>query len=407
MRILESHGVDFTTFQLDGKARRWWQSYVLGKLAGSSPITWSQFTQLFLDRYIPPSEREELRYQFEQLEQGQMLVTDYEARFSELSRHALMILPTNAERVQRFVAGLHSGIRDNMAREVEMGTPYQLVVEIAWRIEGYRLRGREKMQQDKRDRFSREFRGAPIWGRGQFERGHPGRPPYSAPPPARGAPARPYFSAIPESSYRPPAIQGSSGGYLGPQGSSDSYFSAMSKSSYRPPTIQASSSGSTGIISVGVRDASVLFDPGSTYSYVSSLFARFLVISPEPLGTHVHVSTPVQHMVEKGCLAYLVYVRDTTVESPIIDSVPVVREFANVFPSNLPGMPPDRDIDFCIDLAPGTQPISIPPYHMTPKEQLEELLSKGFVRPSVSPWGAPVLFVKKKDGTLRMFIDYR
>ncbi|XP_070005710.1 uncharacterized protein [Nicotiana sylvestris] len=73
-------------------------------------------------------------------------------------------------------------------------------------------------------------------------------------------------------------------------------------------------------------------------------------------------------------------------------------------------MPPDRDIDFCIDLAPSTQPISIPLYRMVPKElkeQLEELLAKGFVRPSVSPWGAPLLFVKKKDETMRICINYR
>ncbi|XP_070056571.1 uncharacterized protein [Nicotiana tomentosiformis] len=75
-------------------------------------------------------------------------------------------------------------------------------------------------------------------------------------------------------------------------------------------------------------------------------------------------------------------------------------------------MPPDRDIDFCIDLASGTQPISILPYRMVPKElkelkeQFEELLANRFVRPSVSPWGAPVLFVNKKDGTMRMYIDY-
>ncbi|XP_070023094.1 uncharacterized protein [Nicotiana sylvestris] len=106
-----------------------------------------------------------------------------------------------------------------------------------------------------------------------------------------------------------------------------------------------------------------------------------------------------RHMIEKGCLAYLAYVRDTTAESPAIDSVPVVREFANVFPSDLPCMPPDHDIDFYIDLAPGTQPISIPPYRMAPKElkeQLEELLAKGFLRPRVSPWGAPMLFMEKK-----------
>ncbi|WMV24606.1 hypothetical protein MTR67_017991, partial [Solanum verrucosum] len=80
---------------------------------------------------------------------------------------------------------------------------------------------------------------------------------------------------------------------------------------------------------------------------------------------------------------------------------------------DLPGVPPEREIDLGIDLLPDTQPISIPPYRMAPAElkelkgQLKDLLGKGFIRPSHSPWGAPVLFVKKKDGCLRMCIDYR
>ncbi|XP_070036045.1 uncharacterized protein [Nicotiana tomentosiformis] len=92
-------------------------------------------------------------------------MTDYEARFSELSRHALMILPTEAERVGRFVAVLHTGIQATMAREVEMGTSYELVVEIARRIEGVRQRSREQVTRDKRFRYSGEFRGAPSGGR--------------------------------------------------------------------------------------------------------------------------------------------------------------------------------------------------------------------------------------------------
>ena len=91
----------------------------------------------------------------------------------------------------------------------------------------------------------------------------------------------------------------------------------------------------------------------------------------------------------------------------------MVQEFLDVFPSDLPGVPPDRDIDFAIDLEPGTKPISIPPYRMAPaelkelKDQLQDLVSKGFIHPSISPWGAPVLFVKKKDGTMRMCIAQR
>ncbi|XP_070043192.1 uncharacterized protein [Nicotiana tomentosiformis] len=101
-----------------------------------------------------------------------------------------------------------------------------------------------------------------------------------------------------------------------------------------------------------------------------------------------------QRMVGKGCLSYLAIARDVSADAPTIDFVLVVREFPYVFPADLPHMPPNRDIDFGIDLVPGTQLISIPPYLMALnklnelKEQLQELLDKGFIRPSMSPWGA-------------------
>ncbi|XP_073351727.1 uncharacterized protein [Aegilops tauschii subsp. strangulata] len=96
-----------------------------------------------------------------------------------------------------------------------------------------------------------------------------------------------------------------------------------------------------------------------------------------------------------------------------LEEVPVVRDYPDVFPEELPGMPPDRDIEFLIDLIPGTGPIAKRPYRMPPQEleelkkQIRELQAQGFIRPSSSPWGAPVLFVEKKDGTLRMCVDYR
>ncbi|XP_023773747.1 uncharacterized protein LOC111922420, partial [Cyanistes caeruleus] len=352
--ILESSGVAFTTFQFTGAAFNWWEAYERRRPVDAAPLTWQQFSTLFLER----------------------------------------------ERV--------------------LSATFEEVVDIAREIETVRRQEREE-REVKRPRGS-------------------GRTDASA---------------------------------------SDAVI--------------------TGIISVCHRDASVLFDPGSTYSYVSMYFAHYLGTSRELLALPVHVSTPVgdtvvvdrvyrscvvtiggletrvdllllsmvdfdvilgmdwlspcraildchaktvtlampgvpriewrgvtdyipgrvisylkaQQMVGKGCLAYLAFVRDVGSETPSIDSVPVVREFPDVFPADLPGMPPDRDIDFGIDLVPGTQPISIPPYRMAPaelkelKEQLQELLDKGFIRPSVSPWGAPVLFVKKKDGTMRMCIDYR
>ncbi|WMV58073.1 hypothetical protein MTR67_051458 [Solanum verrucosum] len=114
----------------------------------------------------------------------------------------------------------------------------------------------------------------------------------------------------------------------------------------------------------------------------------------------------------KGVWHILAHIRDVEVECPSIESIVVVSEFKEVFSTDFPGMPPDKDIGFCIDLELDTRPISIPPYRMAPvelrelKAQIYELLDKGFTCPSASPWGAPVLFVKKKDGSMRICIDY-
>jgi hypothetical protein len=95
-----------------------------------------------------------------------------------------------------------------------------------------------------------------------------------------------------------------------------------------------------------------------------------------------------------------------------LEDIPIVCEYPDVFPDDLPGMPPDRDIEFIIELQPGTAPISKRPYRMPPNElaelkiQLQDLLDKGFIRPSASPWGSPALFVKKEDNSLRLCVDY-
>ena len=118
-------------------------------------------------------------------------------------------------------------------------------------------------------------------------------------------------------------------------------------------------------------------------------------------------------MVRKGCEASLAYVIDTKKAEPSLSYIPTVCDHLDVFPKELLGLPPQRDIEFAIDVVPGATLASIRPYRMALVElkelklQLQELLEKGFIRPSVSPWGAPVLFVKKKDGTLQLCVHYR
>ena len=118
-------------------------------------------------------------------------------------------------------------------------------------------------------------------------------------------------------------------------------------------------------------------------------------------------------LLRKGCQGFLASVMELQSGELEIGDIPIVREFSDVFPDDLPGLPPDHEIEFSIDLLLGTAPISKAPYRMAPtelkelKEQLVELLDKGFIHPCASPWGALVLFVKKKDGSMRLCIDYR
>ena len=122
-------------------------------------------------------------------------------------------------------------------------------------------------------------------------------------------------------------------------------------------------------------------------------------------------------MYEFGCQGQLAsWLASLTLEDEVrsdLDLPRVVCEYEDVFPDKLPGLPPQRVVDFGIELHPGTSPLFMTPHRMAPVElqelivQLQELLDKGFIRPSTSPWGAPVLFEKKKDKTLRLCIYYR
>jgi len=120
-----------------------------------------------------------------------------------------------------------------------------------------------------------------------------------------------------------------------------------------------------------------------------------------------------QKLLRKGCMGYLAYILNSDDEGPRLKDIPVVKEFLDVFPEELPGLPPEREVEVSIDTFPRVPPIAQQPYRMAPTElnelktQLQELLDKGFIRPSNSPWGAPILFVRRKDGTHRLFIDYR
>nr|GEZ99750.1 hypothetical protein [Tanacetum cinerariifolium]GEZ99784.1 hypothetical protein [Tanacetum cinerariifolium] len=202
----------------------------------------------------------------------------------------------------------------------------------------------------------------------------------------------------------------------------------------------ANSSGTiSGTLLINDRVVFVLFDTSATHSVISITLAKYINIPPTLLNFTLSISTPMKGLAltkhrativfhtksvifgnldkpkfvyQDSQLGLLASIMDTSSDGPFLETHPVVRDFSDVFVKELPGIPPEREVEFGIELVSGTQPISKAPYRMAPielkelKEKLQELLDLGFIRPSVSPWGAPVLFVKKKDGSMRLCIDY-
>ncbi|GJX45338.1 putative reverse transcriptase domain-containing protein [Tanacetum coccineum] len=198
--------------------------------------------------------------------------------------------------------------------------------------------------------------------------------------------------------------------------------------------------------------ASMLFDSGADRSFVSSTFSAFPDVAPSTLDTshpfdidlipielgsfdiiigidwlvkyhaliicdekvfHIPYGDKVLIIRGENCDGGITSkkVKDKSEEKRLED-VPIIREFSEVFPEDLPRLPPARQVEFQIDLVPGATPVARALYQLAPAEmqelstQLQELSDKGFIIPSSSPWGAPVLFVKKKDGSFQMCIDY-
>ncbi|XP_057520821.1 uncharacterized protein LOC130801077 [Amaranthus tricolor] len=185
----------------------------------------------------------------------------------------------------------------------------------------------------------------------------------------------------------------------------------------------------TGTFLVNNKPACVLFDSRASHSFVASSCVSKLLLSSllemnsefaQPSGERIlcmdwlrKYKPSIDCWMKRNYPMVLCHVVDTTMSTPEIGEIRAVCEFEDVFPSEILGLPPPKAVDLTIDLVVGTSLISKAPYHKAPREttelkvQLQELLDKGYICPSVSPWGAPVLFVKKKDGTFRLCVDYR
>ena len=148
----------------------------------------------------------------------------------------------------------------------------------------------------------------------------------------------------------------------------------------------------------------------SSYHVSIDCFAKTVKLRASD-GSEMIVAASQGNRLEESFLAYIEEVMRRDQGAELLETR-VVSEYQDVF-QDIPGLPPAREVEFCIELQLGTAPISRAPYRIVPVEmreiqtQLDEWLAQGFIRRSHSPWGAPVLFVKKKDGSMRLCMDYR
>ncbi|XP_070054807.1 uncharacterized protein [Nicotiana tomentosiformis] len=402
--IVEPSRVAFTIFQLSGEVYQCLRVSEEGSLAYAASLTWTQFSEMFLKEFVPQTLQDAWRVEFEQLRQGTMSVLEYVVRFSDLSRHAPTLVSTIRERVCRFIEGLNYGIRFSMAQELEIDNPYQHVVEIARRLESMgavkERTGRPKGLEVAH--FALPLSSAPpAWGAFSDQSNRPGQSQSQQSRPQRacfecGDTCHMVRDCLRLRRSAPPQITQVPRIESGPRTSQAMVAARIAA----PPTQPAR----------GGRKACRCRPRGGGLARFYSFSGRTEAVASDAVITGM---VPAQRMVEKVCDVYLAFVRDVNADTPVVESVPIVRDFPYIFLADLLGMTPDRDIDFCIDLLPGTQPISILPYQMASaelkelKEQLQELLDKGFIQPSVLSWGAPVLFVKNKDCSMYVCIDDR
>ncbi|GJV34688.1 reverse transcriptase domain-containing protein [Tanacetum coccineum] len=494
-----NNGCSYKTFQAcgpkeyDGKGgavalTRWFEKIEMVQIRGrdaANGMTWNDFKALMKEGYSPEHELEKLELELWNHKMVGGNHAAYTDRFHELARLVPHMVTPESSRIKRYIAGLAPEIR-GMVKAVQPATIQVAVTRASILTEEAISCGTLVKENDKRKagdqgskspgHFAKYCREPKYVAPLNAVKGNQNqRVCYECGSPDHIKPTCPKLNRAPGQSGNQLAIEGNRnnrGG--GNQVRGKAYNANMNANeAVQDPKVV------TGTFSINDHFASILFDSGADFSFVSSEFANLLnmcpsIVSPGYVieiadGKRVEVDRifldcklelgnslfsidliPLGHgsfdvIVGMDWLARnkaVIICHEKVVEIPIvggetlriqgeravgknkilmnvkvdepkIDDIPIVREYVDVFPEDLPGLPPLRQVEFRIDLVAGATPVARSPYRLAPSEmqelssQLQELQDKGFIRPSHSPWGAPVLFVKKKDGSFRMCIDYR
>ncbi|GAU10567.1 hypothetical protein TSUD_419560, partial [Trifolium subterraneum] len=465
MECTELEKVTFATRFLRGAACNWWEGVRTYMTASQMEMTWANFRRLFIDHYIPESYKMPMERELIELKQGSRSVAEYTTKFNELVRYQVASLGESIQKSYHAESSL------------EVVRKERFEVNQKRRDSGKykeQLKPRGSPQKGKQNVPQRSHPACPecgVFHHGECMKGkgvcfhckQPGH--YKNECPKLHGPGG--SSGTTKSKGRVYSLDGEQvrGNnalivdicHLGQSevvvlfdcGAINSFISVecvmilgFSSTSLLPPMIVAVATGGkfvskrvcqncpisvagkiyhVDLICLPLKDMDIVL--GMDWLSANTVYigcAEKNLYVPIDLNAESRALTAllqnthqlIQYLgAENKCFNIMFTISSESSLSP--SDIPIVREYLDVFPEEINSLPPEREIEFSIDLVPGSQPISVAPYRMSPlelrelKSQLEELLQKHFIRPSVSPWGAPVLLVKKKDGTMRLCIDYR
>ncbi|GAU50224.1 hypothetical protein TSUD_141520 [Trifolium subterraneum] len=475
MVCTELEKVTFATRFLRGAACDWWEGDRAFMTASQMEVTWANFRRLFINQYIPESYRLKMERELIELKQGSKSVAEYTAKFNELVRYVADVddAPTEAWKIKNYRFGLRADIAHDVSMQQvsSLGELIQKSYHAESSIEAVR-KERFEVTQKRRDsgKYKEQLkpRGSPQKGKQNgkgvcFHCKPPGHYKNECPK-LQGSVGSSGTSRTKGRVYSLDGEQARGNNalivdicHLGQLevvvlfdcGATNSFISVdcvlrlgLSSTSLIPPMTVAVAMGGkvvskrvcqncpvsvagkiyhVDLICLPLKDMDIVLgmDWLSANTVYIGCAEKNLYVPIDPNAESRALTALLQNThqliqylgAENKCFSIMFTISSESSLSP--NDIPIVREYLDVFPEEINSLPPKREIEFSIDLVPGSQPISVAPYRMSPlelrelKSQLEELLQKHFIRPSVSPWGAPVLLVKKKDGMMRLCIDYR
>nr|GEX03569.1 hypothetical protein [Tanacetum cinerariifolium] len=409
--------VKFATCTLHSVALTWWNTHV--KTVGHDAaygMPWKTLMKMMTDKYCPQNEIRKLEMEMWDLKVKGTVLASYTQRFQEFALLCGRMFSKESDKIEKYIEGLPDIIHGSVV--ASKPKTMQEAVKIATELMDKKIRTSSERETANKRKFKNTSKNTQNQQQQSNKRQNTGRRGIGL-----GQKATCYAYGV-QGHFKRECPKLKNNNNHGNQGGRNNAPAKV----YSRPWTDPDTNVVMGTFLLNNRYASVLFDTGADKSFVSTTFSTQINIKPSTLdhcydveladGRIIGLNTILREKyMMKGFPIFLAHITTKEIEDKSkkkqLEDVPIVQNFPEVFPEDLPGLPPTRPVEFQIDLVPGAAPVARAPNRLAPSEmkelaeQLKELTDKGFIRPSSSPWGAPVLFVKKKDGSFRMCINYQ